>query len=342
LRRNILVVEDNKDLRIFIMKSITSLGDYTPIGASNGKDAIEKLSEYKVDLVITDIRMPEMDGIEFIAYLNNKYPHIPVIVLTAYPEYEEEISKYQTMKYLLKPVDKEKLKKAIEDAFESHKYVKEYNLLNLINLIKIEKKTCTFKVFSPDGKIGILFFKEGDLMDAKTRFKEGEDAFYDILMWKNPEVEIEFKCSLKEKKVKKSLNEMISLVFSQKDAKRNKVLFLNSSLTQISMEIPSYLIIGFMNEIGDIFIYKTRYKIENLDFLRDKFLDYLNSCLNLVLLFSDFSSLGENIFNMGENVLYLVNFDEDIYFFGVFPKDNFSKDSLHEIIDKLKTRGIEI
>ena len=136
----------------------------------------------------------------------------------------------------------------------------------------------------------ILFFKEGDLMDAKTRFKEGEDAFYDILMWKNPEVEIEFKCSLKEKKVKKSLNEMISLVFSQKDAKRNKVLFLNSSLTQISMEIPSYLIIGFMNEIGDIFIYKTRYKIENLDFLRDKFLDYLNSCLNLVLLFSDFSS----------------------------------------------------
>ena len=114
MRRNILVVEDNKDLRIFIMKSITSLGDYTPIGASNGKDAIEKLSEYKVDLVITDIRMPEMDGIEFIAYLNNKYPHIPVIVLTAYPEYEEEISKYQTMKYLLKPVDKEKLKKAID------------------------------------------------------------------------------------------------------------------------------------------------------------------------------------------------------------------------------------
>lgn len=82
-RRDVLVVEDNEDFRLYLAESLSK--DFNVFTAANGKAAIEKLENRKVDLVISDVMMPVMDGCELCNYIKTtvEYSHIPVLLLTA-------------------------------------------------------------------------------------------------------------------------------------------------------------------------------------------------------------------------------------------------------------------
>src|SRR4051794_10904030 len=82
----VLIVEDQSNFRKGLVKMIESGGlGWDVVGeASNGKDALELLDQVKPDLVLTDIRMPIMDGIEFVGHLRRSYPDMLVIILTGY------------------------------------------------------------------------------------------------------------------------------------------------------------------------------------------------------------------------------------------------------------------
>ena len=82
-RATILIVEDNADLRKFIAEEISLY--YNILTAKNGKEALDILSNTNVHLIISDIMMPEMDGLELLKHLRNtdKFCHIPTILLTA-------------------------------------------------------------------------------------------------------------------------------------------------------------------------------------------------------------------------------------------------------------------
>lgn len=79
----ILVVEDNKDLRAYIVKLLHTY--YTVLQAENGRDGLEVLKSKNIDLVVSDVMMPQMDGFEFCQTLKSQIEtsHIPVILLTA-------------------------------------------------------------------------------------------------------------------------------------------------------------------------------------------------------------------------------------------------------------------
>lgn len=81
--RRILIVEDNDDLRIYLVNTLGE--DYLVQSCHNGKEALEILSEFKPDLVLSDIMMPEMSGDELCAAIkgNIETSHIPVLLLTA-------------------------------------------------------------------------------------------------------------------------------------------------------------------------------------------------------------------------------------------------------------------
>lgn len=119
----ILVVDDEKFIRKGVTRIVGDMGeDYQIIGeASNGVEAIEIISTEKPDIVVTDIKMPKMDGIELVKHLELKYPEIKKIMLSGFDEfnYVRESMRSGAVDYLLKPIDEAQfavlLKKIDED-----------------------------------------------------------------------------------------------------------------------------------------------------------------------------------------------------------------------------------
>ena len=82
-RYTLLVVEDSLEMQAFVVKQLSS--EYRVLTTVNGVEALKVLKEHTVNLVISDIMMPEMDGLELCEHLKSKldYSHIPIILLTA-------------------------------------------------------------------------------------------------------------------------------------------------------------------------------------------------------------------------------------------------------------------
>jgi len=81
----ILVVDDEELIRRFIATFLSQLG-YSSVTAMDGVDALDKMKENKIDAVITDIKMPKMDGILLTKQISTLYPGVPVMVMTAFDE----------------------------------------------------------------------------------------------------------------------------------------------------------------------------------------------------------------------------------------------------------------
>jgi len=81
----ILVVDDEELLRKFIVTFLSQLG-YSSVTAIDGVDALDKMKGNKIDAVITDIKMPKMDGIILTKEISAQYPGVPVMVMTAFDE----------------------------------------------------------------------------------------------------------------------------------------------------------------------------------------------------------------------------------------------------------------
>lgn len=116
----ILVVDDDID-QASLMKKILSREGYVVISASSGKTALELSAQNPVDLMITDLRMPEMDGLELFKAIKRIRPDILVIIITAYATVENavEAMKEGVYDYLTKPLKMEELKLTVKKALET-------------------------------------------------------------------------------------------------------------------------------------------------------------------------------------------------------------------------------
>lgn len=80
--KSVLVVDDDRDLRYLLSVRLVSAG-YMVYEAENGLEALEQMEEHSVDVVLTDYRMPKMDGFEFLSVCRVKWPGTPVVVFSA-------------------------------------------------------------------------------------------------------------------------------------------------------------------------------------------------------------------------------------------------------------------
>lgn len=107
--KDILLVDDESGFLMGLADGLNSIcpGRCNVLTASNGRIAVEMLRTITIDVVVTDVRMPEMDGCELIEHLKRHHPHIPVIVMTAYSdEVSDMILKNRQVRHLIeKPVD---------------------------------------------------------------------------------------------------------------------------------------------------------------------------------------------------------------------------------------------
>jgi two-component system chemotaxis response regulator CheY len=119
----VLVVDDEPVVRTLVRKTLEQAG-YDILEAENGEKAIEVINTGEnrlvLDVVICDIRMPKINGVEAIDYFQREYPHVPVIVLTGFPDTAMAVSfmRHGVVDYLVKPVEAEKLKAAVARAME--------------------------------------------------------------------------------------------------------------------------------------------------------------------------------------------------------------------------------
>jgi len=81
----ILVVDDEELIRQLVVTFLSKLG-LSCLTATDGVDALNRLKEYKIDAVLTDIKMPNMDGIILTRKISSQYPDLPVMVMTAFDE----------------------------------------------------------------------------------------------------------------------------------------------------------------------------------------------------------------------------------------------------------------
>jgi two-component system chemotaxis response regulator CheY len=119
MKKKILVVEDSPMTRSLIISSLEEVGDYTIIEAANGFQALRKLPEMPPDLVITDINMPDINGLEVVRFVkqSENFKHIPVIIVTTEGR---DVDKERGLrlgadKYLVKPFEPDQLRQFVKE-----------------------------------------------------------------------------------------------------------------------------------------------------------------------------------------------------------------------------------
>ena len=123
----ILVVDDEEEIRKSIRLILTKAG-YDVVEAEDGEIAISRLlindNPFKVGLIICDVQMPNVNGMEAIAYFRQEFPSTPVIVLTGHPVISGAIHLFKQgiIDYLEKPISPEKLIQVVEKSIRGHVY----------------------------------------------------------------------------------------------------------------------------------------------------------------------------------------------------------------------------
>lgn len=121
-KENILLVDDDLNILELLQRHLQSM-DYHTYKAVSVKEALYVLKDTFIDLLITDIQMPEVDGLQLLKFTDEHYPEIPKLVITGYPSVDGalEVIKSGATDYLTKPFTKEELKQAVHKAFEHGK-----------------------------------------------------------------------------------------------------------------------------------------------------------------------------------------------------------------------------
>jgi len=114
MKKRLLIVEDEESLRELYAEELEDNG-YDVTKASNGKEGIDLVKKEKFDLVIMDIRMPEMDGIEALGKIISMDGKIPVIIYTAYSNYKSNFMTWTADAYLTKSSNLDELTGKIEE-----------------------------------------------------------------------------------------------------------------------------------------------------------------------------------------------------------------------------------
>lgn len=113
----LLIVDDEENIREFYREELAEEG-YDIIVAANGKEAIQRIQKDMPDLVVLDVRMPEMDGIEALGKMIARYKDLPVILNTAYFSYRDDFRTWAAEGYIVKSSDLSELKAKIQEVLE--------------------------------------------------------------------------------------------------------------------------------------------------------------------------------------------------------------------------------
>lgn len=204
--KKVLIVDDEPAVLFALSEALADRRRGVKVAtAANGHEAVAILESERVDLVVTDLRMPQMDGFELLAWLRRGFPHLPVMVMTGFRA-ETAARLDDGLEVLEKPFDVGDLKRKVSDLLRQSVKgrVENISLASFLQLLELERKTCTLTVTSGDHG-GRLFFRGGKLVGAETDGLEGVDAALEIVTWEHADVEISDVCPVDGPEVESGL-----------------------------------------------------------------------------------------------------------------------------------------
>jgi DNA-binding response OmpR family regulator len=193
--KRILIVDDEEDMIWTLQKNLKD--ETLPVDvmtAHSGEQALEKLRVDLVDLIISDVRMPGMSGLDLLMTVKKHYPQTEVMIMTAYPspEFRREVLRRGGLQFVEKPFDINDLRETVREVLNGKSGFKGsvagIELSDVIQLNCLSRATVALRVMAAHQE-GMLFFKEGNIVHAVCDTAEGEDAFYEILGFENGTIE---------------------------------------------------------------------------------------------------------------------------------------------------------
>ncbi|RBW69742.1 response regulator transcription factor [Bacillus taeanensis] len=164
MKKTLLIVDDEPRTRQGLKKTLEvwAEGKYEILSAESAQQAMKILGQQKISLLITDISMPEMTGLQMVKTLKENNQSPVVIVISAYPEfsYAQEAIQLGVLSYLLKPIMKRKLIEEVEKALEVGENLEKAGILKKV----VDEKLAHLKI--EDQKEGSLIKKAMEYVDA--------------------------------------------------------------------------------------------------------------------------------------------------------------------------------
>jgi CheY-like chemotaxis protein len=218
-KQHLLLVDgDPKSLRV--MEVSLKKAGFSVTTAVNGKDALDKCQISPPDLILSDTKMPEMDGFELCRRLkeDERFRGTPFIFLTGQKSVEFKVKGLElgVEDYLTKPIyikeivtrvkillqkrEKERLEKKDQKASFSGN-LSDMGVVDLVQTLEMGKKSGALHIQGRHAQHGVLWFRDGKILDCELGRLAGENAFYRLLNWQEGEFAIEFKPIEREERI---------------------------------------------------------------------------------------------------------------------------------------------
>ncbi|MFN2353435.1 MAG: response regulator [Desulfopila sp.] len=222
--RNVLFVDDDQIMLLAIQKRFAAYSDhFAMLTAGDGFEAVQRLKETSVSLIVLDLKMPRMDGMSLLSHTREKYPDIPVIIVSGYRTAEMyKMAKAQgVIAYISKPFQVDDLGKIIISTLQKEAdggIMHNVSPTVFMQLMEMEAKTCTIRLLNKvSGLGGILFFQEGNLLDARVGEIQGIDAAYRLFTWEDVTIFIQNECAPRQNVINSELQPIIMKAVGMKD-----------------------------------------------------------------------------------------------------------------------------
>lgn len=192
--KKVLIVDDEEDMLWMLQRNLDNgIPNIETFTAQSGNEALGILGETEISLVITDINMPGMSGLELLTEINNRWKDTKVIIMTAYPSnaFENKAKKEGAVQFVEKPFDINEMRKIVENVLAESKAPSEQSrgiaLLDIIHFNGLAKSTSALKI-TTDDQDGMIFFRAGKVIHAIFGDDTGEQAFFKIIETKGAEL----------------------------------------------------------------------------------------------------------------------------------------------------------
>jgi DNA-binding response OmpR family regulator len=199
--KNVLIVDDDQEMLVALENGFQKYEDtFSVITAENGEEAVKKLKKSTISLIVTDLKMPRMDGFSLLQHVMENFPDIPVIVITGYstPEMEKMAREGGAVSYIAKPFMLDNLARKIMETLRKESEGGTLHSVSsgiFLQLMEMEQKTCTIRLEDKSsGNKGVLFFNDGELLDARANDLQGKPAAYEIFSWDKVTISIQNVC----------------------------------------------------------------------------------------------------------------------------------------------------
>ena len=222
--RKVLFVDDDLEMLQALQEGLEKYREtFSVVLSKDGVDAVEELKRQPISLVVTDLKMPRMDGFSLLAKVMEHYPDIPVIIITGYstPEMKRLAQEGGAVGYISKPFLIEDLARQIMKTLRRESDGGTLHSVSsgmFLQLMEMEERTCTIRlVDKATAKGGVLFFREGELLDARVEHRKGLQAAYLIFSWEEVTLSIQNECPAIDNNINSDLQPIILEAMRIKD-----------------------------------------------------------------------------------------------------------------------------